>query len=175
MFLHQMMEADLRKLLRMQSHRRAHANWTNSHRAARCFLFFRKDIDWLATHNVIHDKIPMATWTTFFKNSHARTFNIKRAHDMLPTLSSMYARYPDLYSSDGCLCCDSNTPEHNEHLWRCSASWSTRRAIWDKAIQDINNVGANIVRDLKSEHPDDDKLTWTNSPSAPLEMILETQ
>ncbi|KAF9345942.1 hypothetical protein BGX26_002586, partial [Mortierella sp. AD094] len=175
MFLHHRMEADLRKLLRMQSHRRAQANWTSSHRAARCFRLFRKDIDWLVTHNILHDKIPMATWTTFFQNSHARTFNIKRAHDMLPTLSSINARYPDLYPSDSCFCCDSDTPEHNEHLWRCPASWPARRAIWDKAIQDINNTGTDIVRNLKLLHPNDDKLTWTNSPSFPLEAVLDTQ
>ena len=60
---------------------------------------------------------------------------------MLPTLNSMQARHPDLYT--GCVCCLCETEdEDNHHLWTCSAAATTTTAIWRDAIAKIDDWGA---------------------------------
>ncbi|KAF9969228.1 hypothetical protein BGZ75_003040, partial [Mortierella antarctica] len=62
---------------------------------------------------------------------------------MLPTLTAMKQRKPDLYDDDSCRRCYEHypAPETEEHMWDCPESMETQRMGWEKAIEKVNHDG----------------------------------
>jgi len=52
---------------------------------------------------------------------------------MLPTLTVMKARNPDLYPDNLCCLCR-GAPEDNNHVWVCPESFKQQKLIWEDAV-----------------------------------------
>ena len=86
-------------------------------------------MEWRSTLDYVHDRQAVFTFYSSSKDTRQRTHHIKKLHGMLPTLNSMQARQPQLYSHCQCRRCDLED-EDNEHVWSCPAAMEATVAVW---------------------------------------------
>ncbi|KAF9930781.1 hypothetical protein BGZ67_005608, partial [Mortierella alpina] len=142
----QLLEDDVRRTLRIQSAARIHYQWTEQNRTKGHIKDWRK-VDWTASLAIIHDKNQPMSLHTSPSDCSKRAHRIKKLHGMLPTLTAMKQRKPDLYDDDSCRRCYEQypTPETEEHMWDCPESMETQRIGWKKAIEMVNHDGNRMV------------------------------
>ncbi|GJJ74394.1 hypothetical protein EMPS_06752 [Entomortierella parvispora] len=64
---------------------------------------------------------------------------------MLPTLTVMQARHPDMYADALCCLCRA-APEDNDHVWTCPNSYNQQQLIWADAVASIPKWGRAAIR-----------------------------
>jgi len=143
------MEQDLRELLKAQTTIRNHQSWSAQKRVQRA-LGDLSDIEWRSTLSTIHNKRPVFTYFSGRKDTTHRTQHIKKMHGMMPTLSVMAARHPELYGNGLCCMCR-QASEDNSHLWRCPNSMTAQKIAWNEAIDKINDWGQEAVAKANRE------------------------
>ncbi|KAF9203867.1 hypothetical protein BGZ49_005946 [Haplosporangium sp. Z 27] len=145
----ELVEIDLRQLLKQQSTIRRHQAFTTQRRVKRA-LPDMSDIEWRSTLSIVHDKRAVHTFYSNAKDTRQRTHHLKKLLGMLPTLNSMYARHPNLYPDAICNVCDIQV-EDNEHLWLCSALGDVHDDIWSDALGQIDKWGRNATNAYNKE------------------------
>jgi len=147
-------EQDLRDLLKAQTTIRHHQTWSAQKRVQRA-IGDLTDIEWRSTLSIIHNKRPVFTFFSSRKDTTQRTQHIKKIHGMMPTLTVMAARHPELYGEGVCCMCR-REPEDNHHLWRCPNSLNAQRIAWTEAIDKVNDWGQEAIasanRDAQKRH-----------------------
>ncbi len=114
-------------------------------------------IDWQTLFYVLndseHDRV------TSFKACKRKQFKIKLLLQLLPTMTTMNARYPQTYVSNTCFRCNSFT-EDFDHIWTCNNnSKSIDNIIQDTKstfmshLIDLNRPNNNIPLDYVSQSP----------------------
>ncbi|KAG0348896.1 hypothetical protein BGZ54_004513, partial [Gamsiella multidivaricata] len=129
-------EHDLRQLLKHQTTIRRRQTWTAQRRVKRAISDL-DDIEWRSTFALVHDRRSVHTFYSNAADTRRRTHHIKKLHDMLPTMNSMKARHPDIYSDRVYCVCDIQD-EDNDHLWTCSANGDVCKQIWHDGLQQID-------------------------------------
>ncbi|KAG0198069.1 hypothetical protein BGX28_008433, partial [Mortierella sp. GBA30] len=113
-----------------------HHKWVGQNRTREHIRDWTK-VDWTATLAIVHDNNqPMSLYTSPVDCSR-RAHKIKKLHGMLPTLTVMKKRKPDLYEEDSCRRCydEDPTPETEDHLWDCPGSMKVQRDGWVEEIE----------------------------------------
>jgi len=132
-------EIDLRQLLKQQSTIRYHQAWAAQRRVKRAIPDV-EDVEWRSTLAFVHNRRAVFTFYSSSTDTRQRTHRIKKLHGMLPTLNSMQARQPDLYPT--CLCRRCKLEEEdNEHVWNCPAAADITAAIWKEGMVKIGDWG----------------------------------
>lgn len=145
----QTLEMDLRQFLKQQTTIRHHQTWTAQKRVKRAISDL-DDIEWRSALSIIHDKRPVHTFFSGRKDTTRRSQHIKKLHGMLPTLTVMQARHPELYEDATCCMCN-NATEDNNHLWRCPSTIDTQRQIWEDAVEQIPKWGRAAINKANAD------------------------
>lgn len=156
-FQGQLVETDLRQLLKQQSVIRHHQAWT-SQRHTKSAIADLDDVEWRSTLAHVHDKKPVHTFFSSRKDTRRRTQRIKALYGMLPTMNTMQARHPNLYSDCICRVCGTSE-EDNRHVWECGALTDVHQEIWHSALGKIDVWGAQATSAYKKLYPESD-ATW---------------
>ncbi|KAF9127750.1 hypothetical protein BGW39_005641, partial [Mortierella sp. 14UC] len=135
----ELVEIDLRQLLKQQTAIRHHQTWTSQRRVKKAIPDI-DDVEWRSTLAFVHDRRAVFTFYSNRRDTRQRTHHIKKLHGMLPTRNSMQARQPDLYPDCICRVCKLEK-EDNEHVWNCPATAKTTTTIWKEAMGKINEWG----------------------------------
>jgi exonuclease III/ribonuclease HI len=143
LFINKTVEQDLRDLLKAQTAIRHHQSWSASKRVKHA-IGDMETIDWQSTLSTIHDKKAVFTFFSSRRDSSQRSHHIKRLHGMLPTLSVMAARYPELYGQGLCCLCRQET-EDNQHIWLCKNTHTAQQLVWSETIDKVNTWGRSAV------------------------------
>jgi hypothetical protein len=142
-FSKQLVEIDLRQLLKKQSTIRHHQEWVSQRRTKRAIKDV-EDVEWRSTLRLVHNERSVHTFFSSVKDTRQRTHHIKKLHGALPTMNVMHARRPDLYPDSICCVCNFKR-EDNDHLWECRDTLETRGGIWKDALERINGWGVRAV------------------------------
>ncbi|GJJ71690.1 hypothetical protein EMPS_04047 [Entomortierella parvispora] len=140
----QQLELYLRQFLKQQTTIRRHQTWTAQKRVKRSISDL-SDVEWRSGLSIIHDKRPVHTFFSSRGDTSRRTQHIKKLHGILPTLTVMQARHPDIYADALCCLCHA-APEDDDHVWTCPNSYSQQQLIWEDAVASIPKWGRAAVR-----------------------------
>ncbi|KAF9944310.1 hypothetical protein BGZ70_004799, partial [Mortierella alpina] len=161
-FRGQLVETDLRQILKQQSVIRQHQAWTTQ-RHTKAAVADLEDVEWRSTLSMVHDRKPVHTFFSNRKDTRRRTQCIKTMYGMLPTMNVMQARRPDLYSDCLCRVCGIED-EDNRHVWECDSLTEVHREIWQSALDKIDGWGTQATCAYNKTHPDSN-VQW-RCPSA---------
>ena len=124
---------------------------------------------WTGRH-IIHDGNTPRGLFTSPADCRKRAHRVKKIHGMLPTLSEMKKRRPDLYNTDICRRCQLEQ-EDTQHLWRCEMSMEKQLSGWTRAVENINIDGrrafAKELRQWKDEQRGKGKRSSCGTYSRP--------
>lgn len=162
-FQSQLVETDLRQILKQQSVIRHHQSWTTQRRV-KSGVKDLHDVEWRSTLAHIHNKCSVHSFYSSAKETHQRTHRIKTLHGMLPTLNSMHARHPNLYPHCICRGCELEE-EDNRHLWSCTALDDVNTAIWNTALTRIDGWGRAATTKYNRVH-EEKQVEWTSPTSS---------
>jgi len=117
----QQLESLLRQFLKQQTTIRHHQTWTAQKRVKRSISDL-EDVEWRSALSILHDKRPLLMFYISRGDTTCRSQHIKKLHGMLPTLTVMQVRHPNLYLDNFCCLCR-EAPENNDHVWVCPKSF----------------------------------------------------
>ncbi|GJJ74732.1 hypothetical protein EMPS_07090 [Entomortierella parvispora] len=158
----QQLESDFRQFLKQQTTIRRHQTWTAQNRVKRAISDL-DDVEWRSALSIIHAKRPVHTFFSSRGDTTRRTQHIKKLHGMLPTLTVMQARYPDMYEDALCCRCG-DAQEDNNHVWTCPNSVNQQRQIWEEAVATIPKWGRAAITRANEEAT---KRIVSNKPAHP--------
>jgi hypothetical protein len=138
----------LRKLLKQQTTIRHHQSWISQRRVKKA-IPYQDDVEWRSTLAFVHARRAVFTFYSNSKDTRQRSHHIKKLHGMLPTLNTMQARHPDLYTSRVCRMCESEDKD-NQHLWTCPATDITTAETWKEALAQIDVWGIKATNSYNS-------------------------
>jgi ribonuclease HI len=161
----ELVEIDLRQLLKQQTTIRHHQVCTSQRRVKRAIPDV-DDMEWNSTLAYVHDRRAVFTFYSNSKDSHQRTHHIKKLHGMLPTLNSMQARKPNLYPTCLCQRCELEK-EDNEHVWNCPSTTETTTAIWKEAMSKINEWGIQATNSYNAARKREHERAMDNGRQVP--------
>ncbi|KAF9897455.1 hypothetical protein BX616_005561, partial [Lobosporangium transversale] len=160
-FENEVVEDDLRHLLKLQSAVRTHYLWASQNRV-RNYIADWREVEWKASLHILHDGNTPRGLFTSPADCHKRAHRIKKVHGMLPTLTYMRQWRPDLYETDICRMCEQEQ-EDIEHLWRCPMTLDEQLKGWKQAIELITKDGKRAL--VKEKKLWEDKQGKTQEPN----------
>lgn len=146
----QLVEDDLRQVLKKQTAARKHHHWTGQNRVCNMIKDWKK-IEWQATLGIIHDRQQPRGRFTSSADCSKRAHRLKKMHGMLPTLQYMQRWKPHLYPTDECRVCETET-ESTGHLWMCPATLQQQKEQWEQAIECGRQKGKEEARRARIEY-----------------------
>lgn len=148
-FLGTVAEDDLRTIVKRQGVIRHNVRWRNQNRTKASIRNF-DDVDWRATLGIIHDNNFPGSRFTSVSDCRRRAHRMKKLHGMLPTLSVLHERRPDLYRNPLCRRCLLDV-EDQTHLWHCRETVDAQWEGWNEVMEKLNDIGERACSRAKTK------------------------
>jgi ribonuclease HI len=139
LFKGQLVEDDLRQVLKKQSTARVHQRWANQGRT-QAWIKKWEEVEWRSTIAIVHSRKSPRSLFTSTADCAKRAHRIKKLHGSLPTGTYMHQWRPDLYEDSWCRICEA-VKEDTTHVWRCPDTMESQKEGWEEAMSLVTEVG----------------------------------
>ena len=154
-FKGQLVEDDLRQVLKKQSVARTHRRWANQNRTKAMVPEWQL-VEWRTTIAIVHNGSKPRSLFTSNSDCTKRAHRVKKLHGMLPTQKYMHNWRPDLYEDDYCRVCESDVEDTN-HIWRCPETLTSQCEGWEETMELVTNLGKKLWKRAKDSWESDKK------------------